>query len=243
MTARLTALLSGLLLGCAASEAVYLYLLRSRPYRKLNNRFVIHLGQLFVLISVGGGLLLLFFICDRLGVARRSPPYYAALYAYVICSAIVMFLAVRTEIRWRKSTGLDRKNSSPYSKQRAPLVSVGSPKLVGILALGLLSIGFAWAFLALRPRPVSIIFGGISWICLFGVFVLLTRAGNKAYAIQLQRFVLVAFGCVEIPIVGLVWKYRQTSPAFSSASLISAVLLCFGAATALFIMRRIMPQD
>jgi hypothetical protein len=111
------------------------------------------------------------------------------------------------------------------------------------VALGLFSVGFAWAFPALWPRPVSIILGAISWVCLFAVLVLLTVAGNKAYALQLQRFLLVAFGCAEIPILGLAWKYREAAPAFSSASLISAVLLCFASTTALFIMRRIMPQN
>ncbi|MGB2668350.1 MAG: hypothetical protein WAK48_30470 [Candidatus Acidiferrum sp.] len=109
MTATLIPFLAGLLLGCAASGTVYLYLLRSRPYRKLNNRVVILLGQLLVLISVGGGLFLLLFICERLEIPRRSTPFYAAIDAYIVCSASVVFLAFRAEIRWRKSVGLDRK--------------------------------------------------------------------------------------------------------------------------------------
>lgn len=243
MTSAIIATFAGLMLGCVSSGVVDCFLLLSRSYRKLNNRFVIHFGQLLAVISVGGGLVLLFFLCDRLGIQRRSSPYYSSLYAYAIGFICVMFFAARREIRWRRSTGLDRKNSSADSRQQAPIGSVSSRNLVGILVLGFFSVGFAWAFPALWPKPVSVILGGISWVCLFGVLVLLTVAGNKAYALRLQRFLLVAFGCAEVPILGLAWKYRETAPALSSASLISAVVLCFGATAALFIMRRIMLQD
>ena len=243
MTSAIIAIFAGLMLGCVSSGVVDCYLLLSRSYRKLNNRFVIHFGQLLAVISVGGGLFLLLFLSDGLGIQRRSSPYYSSLYAYAIGCVCVMFFAARKEIRWRKSSGPDRKNSSIDGKQQAPIGSVSSRRLVGILVLGLFCVGFAWAFLPLWPRPVSIILGGISWVCLFGVLVLLTVAGNKAYKLQLQRFLLVAFGCAEIPILGLAWKYRETAPALSSASLITAVLLCLGATTALFIMRRIMPQS
>jgi len=39
---------------------------------------------------------------------------------------------------------------------------------------------------------------------------------------------LLAFACVEIAVLALFWKFRKTSPAFSSAALIAAVMLCIG---------------
>ena len=109
MTVTLIATLMGLILGCASVGAVAWCLLLSRSYRKVNNRFVIHLAQLFVVISIGGGLLLIQVFDEHLGIKRHSSPYHAAQFAYAVSAACVMFLAVRAELRWRKSVGLDRK--------------------------------------------------------------------------------------------------------------------------------------
>jgi hypothetical protein len=109
VTVTLIATLVGLLLGCASAGAVAWCLLFSRSHRKVNNRFVIHLAQLFVVIAIGGGLFLIQVFDDHLGIKRHSSPYYAAQFAYVISAACVMFLAVRAELRWRKSVGLDGK--------------------------------------------------------------------------------------------------------------------------------------
>jgi hypothetical protein len=109
--------------------------------------------------------------------------------------------------------------------------------------LGFGSLGFAVGFLVRWPRPASLLLGGASWLCWLGIFVLLTSARDKAYALQLQRFILVVFGCLVISILILFWKFRHTSPAFSSAALITAALLCFGATTALILMRRLMPRN
>jgi hypothetical protein len=153
-----------------------------------------------------------------------------------------MFFAVRAEIRWRKSSGLDQTSASPYNTQELQItLSAGRRKLVSLLVLGVVSLGFSGGFLARWPRPLSLFLGAASWLFLFAILVLLTTARDKAYALQLQRFMLMAFACVEISMLALFWKFRNTSPAFSSAALIAAVMLCIGVTAALLVMRRIMP--
>ena len=112
MTVSLIATLVGLLLGRASAGAASWCLLLSRSHRKVNNRFVIHLTQLFVVISIGGGLFLIQVFDEHLGIKPRSSPYYAAQFAYAISVVCVVFLAIRAELRWRKSVGLDRRTIS-----------------------------------------------------------------------------------------------------------------------------------
>jgi hypothetical protein len=57
MMVTVVATLAGLLLGCALAGAFGWYLLRSRSYRRVQNRFVIRLGQILALISIGANWL------------------------------------------------------------------------------------------------------------------------------------------------------------------------------------------
>jgi hypothetical protein len=116
VTATLIAIFAGLLFGSAWVGAMGWYLLLTRSYRQVRNLIFIRLGQLLVGIVSIGTLLLLFSFCDAMGITRQSSPYDAALYAYATSSACAMFFAVRAEIRWRKSVGLDHKTL--MSKQR-----------------------------------------------------------------------------------------------------------------------------
>jgi len=110
MTAILIATLAGLLLGTAWAGAAGWYLLLTRSYRRVRNLIVIGLGYLLFPALCIGSLLLLFSFCDMVGINHRSSSGSAALYAFAISCASVMFFIVRAESRWRKSVGLDDKS-------------------------------------------------------------------------------------------------------------------------------------
>jgi hypothetical protein len=234
--------MAGFVLGVSWTGAIAVYLFFTRSSRSARNQYVIRLGQLLVGALAIGSFLLLSRLWEQIGLVVHSSPYDMSLYAYVLSSGCVMFFAVRSEIRWRKSSGVDRTSTSPDNTQRPPITPARRRKLVSLLVLGLVSVGFAVGFLARWPRPVSLFLGAASWLILFAILVLVSTARDRAYALQLQRFMSVAFVCVEIGMLALFWKFRDTSPAFSSAALIAAVMLCIGVTTALLVMRRIMPQ-
>jgi hypothetical protein len=109
MTVILIAIFAGLLLGSAWAGAVGWYFFLSRSYRQVRNLIVIGLGYLLIGTLGIGSLLLLFSFCDFMGIARQSFSHYAALYAYAISCACVVFFVGRAELRWRKSVGIDDK--------------------------------------------------------------------------------------------------------------------------------------
>ena len=125
---------------------------------------------------------------------------------------------------------------------KKPMMPPLRRKFLGLLMLGATSIGFSAGFLMRWQRPVSLYLGAASWLCLFAILVLLTTFKDRAFALQLRKFMLVAFACIDIAMLGLFWKFRASSPAFSSAALGAAVMLCIGATVALLVMRRIMPR-
>jgi hypothetical protein len=109
MTVTLIVILAGFLLGCASAALIGWSMLLLRTYR--DNRIAIRLYQFSVLISIGGGLLLIQVLEQYLAVKRHSHPYYAAIWAYITGSICATFFARRADIRWKKSIGPDRKTS------------------------------------------------------------------------------------------------------------------------------------
>lgn len=118
-------------------------------------------------------------------------------------------------------------------------MSIVSRKFVGSSVLVLLSVGFALAFLVLWPRPVSVMLAGISLLCGFGALLVFCSAAGWEYALQARRAIFLASGCFGLAFVGLAWKYRERTPAFSSASLLVTAMLCFGALATFLITRSI----
>ena len=110
-------------------------------------------------------------------------------------------------------------------------------KLVGSSVLILLSVGLAVSFLVLWPGPMSVILAGTSVLCVFGALLALCQAAKWEYALQAQRAIFLAAGCFGLAFAGLAWKYRDSAPAFSSASLIAIAMLCFGAFATFLIVR------
>lgn len=208
------------------------------------NQFAIRLGQLLVGVLGIGSLLLLSKVWEKIGIVVHSPPRHMSLYAFALSSGCIMFFAVRAEIRWRKSSGLDRTSTSPGSTRGLPMTRAVRRTFLGILLIGLLSLCFSVGFLAQWPRPASLYMGAASWLCWFAILVLLvTIARDRANALQLQRFMLVAFACVEIAMLALFWRFRDGSPALSSAALIAAAMLCVGVTAAISAIRWIMPRS
>jgi hypothetical protein len=239
---QLIGIIGGLVLGVSWTGAIAAYLFFTRSFRRARNQHTIRLGPLLAGALAIGSFLLLSRLWEQIGLVVHSSPYYMSLYTFVLSSACVMFFAFRGEIRWRKSSGLDLTSTFPDKTQRPPITPAGRRKLVFLLVLGLVSLGFAVGYLARWPRPVSLFLGAASWLFLFAILVLLTTARDRTHALQLQRFLLVAFASIEVGMLALFWKFRDTSPAFSYAALIAAVMLCIGVTAALLVMRRIMPR-
>jgi hypothetical protein len=236
-------MIAGSVLGVSWTGAIAAYLFYTRSSRRARNQYVIQLGSLLVGALAIGSFLLLSRLWEQIGLVLHSPAYYMSLYAFVVSSVCVMFFAVRAEIRWRKSSGLDQTSASPYNTQGLQITLPATRrKLVSLLVLGVVSLGFSGGFLARWPRPLSLFLGAASWLFLFAILVLLTPVRDRTFALQLQRFMLVAFACIEIAMLALFWKFRNTSTAFSSAALIAAGMLCIGVAAAFLVMRRIMPR-
>lgn len=243
MKLQLIGMIVGLVFGVLWTALVAAYLFYTRSSRMAHNQYVIRLGQLLVGGLAIGSLFLLLRLCEQIGLVIHTSPYDTSLYAFVLSSGCVMFFAVRAEIRWRKSSGLDQTTTLADNTKR-PMVPPLKRKLLSLLMLGVAStsLGFSAGFLMRGQRPESLYLGAASWLGLFAILVLLTTFKDRAHALRLQRFMLVAFTCVEIAMLGLFWKFRASSPAFSSAALAAAIMLCIGATVALFVMRRIMPR-
>jgi len=97
----------GLLAGGVAAALLFF----TRSARRVRNAIALGLGYMLVGGSALGSILLLFSMSDHLGVGRRSAEHYSSLYAYTVCYAIVTFLAIRADLKWRKRIGL--QNSRP----------------------------------------------------------------------------------------------------------------------------------
>jgi hypothetical protein len=111
MSVSLIATVAGFIVGCSAAGAIGLCVLFSRPYRKENNRFAIHLAQIFVVASICGSLLLIQILDGRLGVEHHSPSYYAFRGAYLIALICAVFFVLKADLRWQKSVGMGKKTN------------------------------------------------------------------------------------------------------------------------------------
>ena len=121
-------------------------------------------------------------------------------------------------------------------------MSIVSRKLFGSSVLILLSVGLAAAFLVLWPKPVSVVLAGISLLCGFAALLVFCRAAGRGYALLVRRAIFLASGSFGLALVGLAWKYRQSAPTFSSASLFTAAMLSLGAVATFLITRSFDPR-
>lgn len=225
-------IVGGFTLGCASAGAVGCYMLYSRPYRKARNRIVIHSGQAFVLISFLGGLLLLQDLEQHFSIPRHSSSYYAAMYAHVLGLVCVVFFVLRAEFRWRRSVGLV---TSPKSNR--PVAPGAYRKLLTSLGILAPSICFSVAYWVSRPKPISVIFVGISLLFVFAAMIFLGRGIGGAQMREMRTVIFVLAAALFCMFGGLAWKFRKTDVALSSAWLAALAVPCVAALTAFFFMR------
>jgi hypothetical protein len=232
MNVTLTLFISGFAVGFASGGMIWLYMLLSRPSRKIRNRIVIHVGQAFVGICGIGGLLLVQALEQRLSIGRRSSSHDALLYAYVFGLLCVLVFTLRGEFRWRRSVGLVTS-----AKNTRPVVPGAKRRLLiafGILAL---SIGFSVGYWLNWPKPIAVIFGSISLLFAFAAMIFLGRniGGEQMREMRTVTFVLAA--ALFCMFGGLAWKFRNTDPVLSSAWLVTLAMPCLVALSAFFFLR------
>jgi hypothetical protein len=222
----------GFTVGFATGGLIWLYMLLSRPYRKIGNRIVIHVGQAFVGISGVGGLLLVQELGQRFSVERRSSSHYALLYAYVFGLLCVVVFALRAEFRWRRSVGLV---SSAQNTQ--PVVPGAYRRLLIALGIMAVSIGFSVAYWLNRPKPISVIFGGTSLLFGFASTIFVGRSIGGKQMREIRTVTIVLAAALSCMFGGLAWKFRETDPALSSAWLVTLAMPCLVALSALIFLR------
>ena len=102
--AMLIAAAVGLIVGTICFGVLALSLWFTRSYRQPRNPIV--LGLLYLLFpALGIGSLILRALNESLGIVRQSTAYYAELYCYAGGGAVVVFFAIRAEMRRRRSIG------------------------------------------------------------------------------------------------------------------------------------------
>jgi hypothetical protein len=105
-------ILLGLVLGSWASGVWGWFFWFTRPYRKARSLFAFAATYFVIAVSSLGSLWLLLGTLERIGVGR-APQGYAALYAWTIGFIGVAILAMRAEMKWRKSIRTDDKRVGP----------------------------------------------------------------------------------------------------------------------------------
>ena len=115
----------GLITGIAVSIALGVLFVVSRPYRRANNRVVIHLSQLFAGGLVLCGLLFVFHLTANMTSREfrhdRSQPAIIAFAVGLGCGAIAV---IGKELKWQKAVGLD-EFARQQRQQRAAKIKPG----------------------------------------------------------------------------------------------------------------------
>jgi hypothetical protein len=223
----------GFAIGCFWAGAVGCSMLVTRTYRKERNRIAIHSTQACVLVSLVASIVLLRDLIDYFSIPPRSSSYYAALYAYVSGLVCVILLVIKAEFRWRRSAGLisAAKNTSAVPDAPRKLI-------VPFVALVVLSVGFSIAFWVFRPKPISVIFGGISIVFVFAATIFPSRTVfDRAQIRELRTLILVVTAAMSCLFGAVAWKFHRTDPILSLAWLTDVGMLDVVALTAFFFVR------
>ncbi|HYL86335.1 MAG TPA: hypothetical protein VE263_19075 [Candidatus Angelobacter sp.] len=110
MAFTLILILLGAGIGGLGSGLMVWYLVVTRPFRRVRSLLAIGFGYIFFLGSSVGSILLMNEVLEWMGVARHSSQRDVTIYAYTASFVCGIFLAVRGEVRWRTSVGLDDKS-------------------------------------------------------------------------------------------------------------------------------------
>jgi hypothetical protein len=236
MSVMLIHILGGLALGCATAGAINLYMLFSRPYRKAGNRLAI--SQVFVAITGLTGLISLQKLEKSFSVALHSSAYYSIIYAYVFGLLCGFFFILRAEFRWRRSSGLVTS-----AKNNRAVIPGAYRRLLIALGILALSFGFSVAYWLNRPKSIGIIFGSSSLLFLFMAVIFLGRAMGAAEMREMRIVIFVLAAALFCMLAALAWKFRKTDPPLSSVWLVTLVMPCLVALSALFFMRPQRPNS
>lgn len=96
------AILLGVVLGSWASGVWGWFFWFTRPYRKARNLFAFAVTYFVIALSSFGSLWLLLGTLERIGIGRTRQAY-AALYGWMMGPIGVAILAMRSEMKWRRS--------------------------------------------------------------------------------------------------------------------------------------------
>jgi hypothetical protein len=99
----LASFVAGLLLGTAGGLGSATVLWKTRPQRAARRRLFFVLGYITVAFSVLSTLIILRSICFYMGMRQADSNYHDAQLIYALGYASVAALAIRSELKWRKS--------------------------------------------------------------------------------------------------------------------------------------------
>lgn len=118
-------------------------------------------------------------------------------------------------------------------------------RAVGPGMLLVLSGLLAAMFVALWPKPISVVLAGVAGLCLTAAMLVVYIEVPEAHGqlVQFRKALFCQPGFFAVVFLGIAWKYYRISPAFSSASLISAGLFTLGAVLAFILTRPTPARD
>ena len=112
--------------------------------------------------------------------------------------------------------------------------------IVPFVAFIVLSIVFCIAYWVFRPRPISVIFCGISMVCTFAAIIIPSRTVlDRSQMRDLRTSSLLAAAAMSCLFGVLAWKFHRTDRTLSLAWLANVGMLCAVAITASFLCDRV----
>lgn len=232
MNVTLILILGGLATGCATAGAIGLYMVLSRSYRKARNRLAIHFGQVFAVVTTLTSFVSLQKLEQSFSVVRHSSAYYSAMYAHVLGLLCGAFFVLRAEFLWRRASGLVTS-----AKNNGPVIPGARRRLLIAFGIMALSSSASVAYWVFRPKPISVIFGGISFLFFFAAMIFLGRTLDSAQMRESRTIIFVVAAAMFCMFGGLAWKFHKTDPVLSTAWLATLVVPCLAALAAFFFMR------
>ena len=110
--------------------------------------------------------------------------------------------------------------------------------IVPFVAFIALSIGFCIAYWVFRPKPISVIFCGISMVCAFAAVIFPSRTIlDRAQMRDVRTSGLLAAAAMSCLFGALAWKFHKTNHTLALAWLANVGMLCVVALTAFFFVR------
>ena len=124
------------------------------------------------------------------------------------------------------------------SRKLTAVPSASRKLIVPFVAFIVLSIGFCIAYWVFRPKPISVIFCGISMVCAFAAVIFPSRTVlDRTQMRDVRISSLLAAAAMSCLFGALAWKLHRTDHTLSLAWLANVGMLCVVALTAFFFVR------